>query len=175
MKRTSKRKATLTALCFPSTSRSTPPSPTHLQPRINLIHNMRMTPRRPIPTRLRHDHRDILLLDIPRPFEDVDVQARTDVPSDVAVERPDARVVGRELQDLIGWDAGGGARGEDLNIPSLRVGFVGDDAVPDPGAGGEDEEVVPVSWGGKVSLGKNGRWKGKSGTHRCIGWEEKVA
>lgn len=73
----------------------------------------------------------------------VDVQPRADVPRDVAVEGPHARVVRLVLQHDVAR-RGGGARLHELHVPPLRVGLVGDCAVPGADALGQDVEVVPV-------------------------------
>ena len=83
------------------------------------------------------------MLDQVGPLHNVDVQARADVPGDVAVEGPDARIVGVDLHDDV---AGHGRRasGQNLHVAALRVVRVGDGAVPVSGAGGQDLEVVAV-------------------------------
>ena len=76
-------------------------------------------------------------------LDGVDVQARADVPRDVAVERPHARVVGDVLQHDVAR-GGGGARLDDLDVAALGVLLVDDGAVPGADALGQDVEVVPV-------------------------------
>lgn len=110
---------------------------------------------RPVTARLRALGRDLQRLDIRGPFQDVDVQARADVPRDVAVERPDARVVHGELHDDVARLAAvaAGCGGQDLRVAALRVGRVGDAPVPGAGPGGEDEHVVAVQVHGVVGDG----------------------
>lgn len=69
-----------------------------LQPRINLVRNMSTSPSTPIPTRLRHNARNIHILHIIGSFQNTHIQARAHVPRDVAVEWPHSRVVGVDLQ-----------------------------------------------------------------------------
>ena len=78
-----------------------PLGPPTSQPRINLIHHVRTTKRRPIPTRLRHHRGDFPLHNIRRPLHHVDVQPATDMPRDMAMQRPHPRVIGRELDHQV--------------------------------------------------------------------------
>jgi len=112
--------------------------------RINLIHHIRTSPGPPIPTRLRHDHRDIVFCDPIRLFEDIDIKTRADVPRDMAVQRPHARVVGLELQHNIRRNLGGLRGLQDLDVAALRVGRIDDRAVPGTEAFVEYVDVVPV-------------------------------
>ena len=76
-------------------------------------------------------------------FDGVDVQARADVPRDVAVERPHPRVIRLVLQhDIAGVGRGTGLH--DLHVAALGVLLVDDRAVPGSDALGEDVEVVAV-------------------------------
>ena len=65
------------------------------------------------------------------------------MPGDVAVEGPDARVVGEVLQDDVAR-RGGGARLDELDVAALGVLLMDDGAVPGADALGQDVEVVPV-------------------------------
>jgi len=71
------------------------------QPRINLLRNILARPRTPIATRLRHRGRQLDLPDFFGVGDSVDVQAAGHVPGDVAVEGPDAGVVGFDLHDHV--------------------------------------------------------------------------
>ena len=113
------------------------------QPRVNLLHHIGPTVQRPIPTRLRHDGRNLRLLDEVGPLHDVNVESRADVPSDMTVKRPDAWVVGIELDDNVAGVGGAAAR-EDLHVATLRVGRVGDGSVPVSRALCQDLEVMAV-------------------------------
>lgn len=93
---------------------------------------------RPIATRLRHDLRHALLLDRVRMLHQIHIQPAADVPGDVAVEGPHARVVRVVLHHEVA------VRLDHLHVPPVREGVVGDGAVPGAGALGEDEEVVAV-------------------------------
>ena len=67
-----------------------------------------------------------------RPLKDISIQPARQVPRDMAVERPDARVIGCPLQDSVA------VCGEDVDVSALGVGGVGDCAGPGSGTGGED-------------------------------------
>lgn len=66
------------------------------------------------------------------------------MPSDVAMERPDAGVIRIDLHDYVRRNRGALRRGEDLNISPLRIGRVRDATVPGSEALSEDEHVVAV-------------------------------
>ena len=100
--------------------------------------------RRPIPTRLVRRLRDLQLLDILGPLQHINIQARADMPRDMAMERPHAGIVHVKLNhDIPGRAAGVGGR-QDLHVAALRVVDVGDSPVPGARSRGQDEEVVAV-------------------------------
>jgi hypothetical protein len=91
---------------------------------------MRARPGRPIAARLRRDGRELqVVLDLSGVFEDVDVEAGRDVPSDVAMERPDAWVVGVDLNDNVRGFGVADRHWQKLHVASLRVLAVRDGAV----------------------------------------------
>ena len=65
------------------------------------------------------------------------------MPRNVAVKRPHARVVGRDLEHDIRRPSRGRLR-QQLDVTTLRVRRVRDGAVPGAGADGLDEDVVAV-------------------------------
>ena len=73
----------------------------------------------------------------------VDIQARTDMPGDMAMEGPDARIIGEVLEDDVAG-RGGGTPLDELDVAALGVLLVDDGAVPGADALGEDVEVVAV-------------------------------
>ena len=85
-----------------------------------------------------------------RLLEQIDVQASTDVPGDVAVEGPHARVVGFVAEHDVAWgDLAGGldlAGLNDEHIATVGVAGVGGlgGAVPFANTGVDDPEVVAV-------------------------------
>lgn len=93
--------------------------PHNLNPTINLIHHMRPAPRIPVRARLRHDVGDLHLRDFGRPLEDVHRVAHAGVPRDVAVVRPHAGIVGRDLHDQVAVPA------EHVRVAPDRVRGVG--------------------------------------------------
>jgi len=130
-----------------------------LQPTINLIHNVRSRVLHPVITRLLHHQRNrSVTRDIRWSLEDVGVETSADVPRDVAVERPDTRVIGGDLPYDVPTNR------EELDIATLRVLWVGDgDTVPLAGALMENEHVMAVQmhrvccWRGVVDNDTNGR------------------
>ena len=66
------------------------------------------------------------------------------MPRDVAMERPDARVIGVVLQNNVARLSERYGLADDLHITALRVSLMGDRAIPETGAFGEDVEVVAV-------------------------------
>ena len=72
-----------------------------LQPRVDLIDQMPTSVRGPGAAIVVSGGGDGILFDLLGLFEDVGVQSPRDVPGDVAVERPDAWVVGFPLYDLM--------------------------------------------------------------------------
>ena len=100
---------------------------------------------RPVDTSLRHDLRQDALLQQVSRLDGVDVQAGADMPGNVAVERPDAWVVGVVLQDEITVLAGGRAAGlDELHIAALGVVLMGDLSVPFADPFRQDVEIVAV-------------------------------
>lgn len=83
------------------------------------------------------------MLDLPRRLEDIHVQPRGDVPGDVAVERPDARVL-VDLHDHVRGLGGADGVGQELHVAALGVRGVGHGAVPGAAADGEHVVVVAV-------------------------------
>lgn len=114
-----------------------------LQARVDFGDDVGAAVRRPVTTCLRHDGRNLPLGDEVGPLHGVDVQARGHVPRDVAVEGPDARVVGVVLDDEM-TGSGRGTGLQDLDIPSLRVRGMDGGAVPRAGSFVHDPEVVSV-------------------------------
>jgi hypothetical protein len=90
----------------------------------------------PINTRLGHDVRDGR--DVFWARHDVHSEAAGQMPRDVAVERPDAGVIGFELQ------SGEAAGADGLDVAAGGVLAVADTAVPGAGAFVEDVHVVAV-------------------------------
>jgi len=70
----------------------------------------------------------------------VDVEPGGHVPGDVAVEGPDAGVVGIVLEHVVAVAA------DDVRVAARRVGRVGDRAVPLTGARGELIHVMACGW-----------------------------
>ena len=99
---------------------------------------------RPVTTRLRNRRRHLQVLNILRPFQHIDIQARTHVPRDVAMERPHARIIHVELHNDIPRRAARVSGRQDLHVAALRVVHVRDLPVPRACSRGEDKEVVPV-------------------------------
>ena len=101
-------------------------------------------------------------------LDGVDVEAGTDVPRDMAVEGPDAWVVGHVFNDDVAGCHQGTVSGDigcwhKLHISALRVLCVSlNGAVPLALALGEDPEVVAVKmhgvgdWSGVVDVKANG-------------------
>lgn len=72
--------------------------PPNLQPTINLTHNIMSTIGRPIPTSLRHTLRQHPLRNRIRLLHSINVQPRTNMPRNMAMKRPDPRIIGFILQ-----------------------------------------------------------------------------
>jgi hypothetical protein len=70
-----------------------------LQATINLINHIIIRIRRPIPTRLLHNQRNliILTLNIRRPLQNIGIQPRTNMPGNMAMEWPNTWIIRREL------------------------------------------------------------------------------
>ena len=119
------------------------PAPSTFQPTVNLIDDIIASVNRPVSTNLVDDPRQDPLLQQVSLFDGVDVQASTNVPGDVAMERPDAGIVGRILQDDVAGISGGAVL-EHLDVAALRVLRVIDFTVPGTDALGEDVKIVAV-------------------------------
>lgn len=111
------------------------------QPTVDLIDNSIPRKLTPIPTTLRHRPRNRHFLDILGSFEDTDVQAGADMPSDVAMERPDAWIVLIDLEDDVSRGVGVFGRLHPDGVAALGVAGVGDGVGVFAEALGED---VPV-------------------------------
>lgn len=101
-----------------------------LQARVNLVGHVLVGPCTPVLASLRHCAWDIVVLDIIRTLNDIDVQAGADMPGDVAVERPDAGIVGEELHHNERWGSILLGLLEDLRVTAIGVTWIGDGAVP---------------------------------------------
>ena len=101
----------------------------------------------PIDARLLHTTRQDSLLQERLLLDGVDVQSSADMPRDVAMERPHARVVGVVLQHDVPGRARS-ARLHNLYVATLSVGLVDDFAVPGPHALGQDVEIMSVDMNG---------------------------
>lgn len=101
----------------------------------------------PVTAGLRDHAGNDSLLDQLGLLHDVDVETGADVPRDMAMQRPHARVVGVVLDDD---EAGGGPRAglDELHVPALRVGRVHNGTVPCANAFRENVEVVSVQMHG---------------------------
>lgn len=125
-------------------TQSSAPKKKTLQAGIYLLHHIRVGVCRPVSTRLSHDQGDgHIFLDIDRALQDIRIQATRNMPGDVAMEGPDAGVVGVDLP----YDVAVGR--EHLHIAPQRVVGVGDGgAVPVPGSFVQDKHVVAVKMHG---------------------------
>ena len=130
------------------TLRHQPPNLPLLQATINLIHNMIMSISIPINTKLIYTLRNLSLLQLLCLLHRINIQARANMPRDVAMERPDAWIIGLVLQDNEAWFGEGDGLSEDLYVAALGVLLMGYRAVPETGAFGEDVEVVAVEMHG---------------------------
>lgn len=101
----------------------------------------------PVATCLRYNGRNLPLGDEVGPLHGVDVQARGHVPGDVAVERPDARVIRVVLDDEM-TRRGRRTGLQDLDIPSGRVCWIDGGSVPSARPFVDDPEVVSVEMHG---------------------------
>lgn len=101
----------------------------HPQPTINLVHNItpRISP--PFITTLFDVLRHRPPLDQIRLLNQIHIQARTHMPSDMAMERPHARIIRVILQHYKPWRSGC-ATSYDLRVSALGVLLVDDLAVP---------------------------------------------
>ena len=114
-----------------------------LLPRINLIHHILRRVRVPRITRILHHRRQHFLLYQRVLLNRVDVQSPANMPRDVAMEGPRARIIGVVLQHNV-CRVRGGAALDELRVAALRVLLIRDDAVPFAETLGEHVEVVAV-------------------------------
>ena len=101
----------------------------------------------PVTACLRNGRWDNALLDQIDLLDGIDVETCADVPSNVAVKRPDTWVVGIVLDDQVtrlGDTVDNGRWLQDLDISSLRVLDMGDSTIPFADAFSENVEVVTV-------------------------------
>ena len=129
------------------------------QARVNLIHNIDISVRRPVPTRAVPGRRDILLHDIIRSFLNQPISTRTrplshtprmtyhnihikpagNMPGNMTMKRPHARIRRIDLHDYITQ------RLQKLHVPPLRVSRIHNGtAVPLPYPFGQNIHVVSV-------------------------------
>ena len=78
------------------------------------------------------------------PLQYIYIHASTQMPRDMAMERPDAGIVLIPLQHDIRRLLDGAATRDLLHIPSLWIAWVGDCSIPCPSASGQDLEVMAV-------------------------------
>ena len=101
----------------------------------------------PVNTSLLHTSGKDPLLQERRLLNRIDVQTRADMPRDMAMERPHARIVRVILEHDIARRASS-ARLNDLHIATLGICLVNDCAVPGSDALGQDVEIVAVEMHG---------------------------
>lgn len=118
-----------------------------LQSRINFVHHVMAGVVGPTNTSLCHTARQNAFLQERLLLDGVDVQSGADVPCDMAMERPDSRVICDVLENNIPR-CGSGARLHNLHVATLSVLLVSDLAVPGSDALSQDVEVVPVEMHG---------------------------
>lgn len=109
-----------------------------LQTRVDLRHVVVVGVVPPVTASLRDGGGHVHLLHLLGLLEEVDVHALRRVPGDVAVHRPDTRVVELDLHDEVA------VRADELRVATLRVARVDDLAVPLAHALGQDVHVVAV-------------------------------
>lgn len=112
--------------------------PGRLYPRIKLRNIIPSSPRIPHLAVLRTARRKRHSRYIRRQLQYINIHPLRNMPSDMAVERPHPRIRQVDLQHDVA------ERRHNLRVPALRVGGVGDGAVPLAGALGKDVEVVAV-------------------------------
>jgi hypothetical protein len=108
---------------------------------INLIHNIGIRVLLPTVTRLLHNkrNRQVTACNIFRPLKNICIQSSTRMPSNMAMERPNSRIVRIELHYHVTL------RPNQLNIATLGVVAIGDgDPVPVSGPFVQNLHVVPV-------------------------------
>jgi len=157
------------------------PLKTTLQSRVDLVRNIGVCPRVPFCANIVYRRRNRESLDIFWPLQDVDVQSPAHVPSNVAMRRPDCRVVLLKLEHDIGRNCGALCRLHELDISPLCIGWVNDRAVPVAKALGEDVKVVTMYVDGvsaeseEVPEDKADRRVGAEVIDVPFGWEGQVA
>ena len=128
----------------PSSSSKVPLSRT-LHAAINLLHNMRAGVLLPVITRLLHHHRNLILRDLVRMFHKVDIKAHRQMPGNMAMERPDTRIIGIILHHhpAIGPQV--------VCIATLWVLWVDDGSIPGIVVVVENKHVVAVDMHGLLA------------------------
>lgn len=101
----------------------------------------------PIDTSLLHTSREDPLLQERRLLDRIDVQTRADMPRDMAMERPHARIIGVILEHDIPRRASRAGL-DNLDVATLGICLVDDCAVPGSDALGQDVEIVAVEMHG---------------------------
>lgn len=140
--------------------------PTTSQPTINLINNSITRKLTPIPTTLRHHPRYRHFLNILRSLKDTNIQASANMPSDMAMKGPDARIILVDLEDDVGGGVGvlGGLHPH--GVAALGVRGVGDGVGVFAEAFCEDVPLRELLVG---SCGKGRGARGKERTLTCCG------
>ena len=86
---------------------------------------------RPVTTSLCHDGWNLCLCYKIRSLHDVDIETSADMPSDMAMEWPNAWVIGVKLDNKVAWSTGDRVvSGDELHISALRVAWIHDGTVP---------------------------------------------
>jgi len=112
---------------------------------INLLHNMRAGVLLPIITRLLHHHRNLILRDLVRTLHKVDIKAHRQMPGDMAMERPDTRIIGIILHHHPAMGP------QVVCIATLWVPWVDDGAIPGIVVVVENKHVVAVDMHGLLA------------------------
>ena len=109
----------------------------------------------PIITRLGQDIRQFRLRNVLRLFDRINIQPSTNMPCDMTVQRPSARIVRFVFNDQIAW-LGRRSLGHNLDVAPDGVRRVGslDGAVPGLDTVREDPEVVAMEMHGVGDLEK---------------------
>ena len=118
------------------------------KPRINLINDFPIRVRIPVRAGLGQSSRDVRLLDISRALDDGNIETSRDMPRNVTVQRPNARVVAIEFKNQMARIS----RAPDLNqlhVSALRVVRSHNSlAIPRPLSFRENPEVVTMQMHG---------------------------
>jgi hypothetical protein len=141
------------------------------QPTINLINNNPTRKITPISTTLRHHPGYLHLFNILRPFQNTNVQSSANMPSNMAMKGPHARVILIDLEDYVSRGIGVFGCLHPDGVAALGVRGVGDEVVVFAETFCED---VPLEC---QRLGE-GKERGK-GTYMlwpcmCMGWPPKA-